>query len=395
MKDNSQKHKKVLEITFNSPTCHCGGIEDATLNLIKEFLEVGYKVTSLFCSGDWDSDHIEKDSLEIVRFSTKNRIMSRGPLAKVLFNLWILVYLMKYKKSFDIIHFNGDNGGLSSLIFRNGSVHSVPGLSFSKGRTLYGKLSFPKRSIVGLIYFPSMIFEFLGLIFAEKVVCDNVYSMEMVKKFLKKRSEKVMIIPNSVDDKAFFPVTSPIEREQTKKELGLDGDFFYATWVGTNPYNYGLDTAIEAILKANKKWNLIVVGPMQEIKDKRIHYVGFQDHVSLGKYYRSSLVFLFPKRYEGIELAVISAMLCGAVPILDSKFSPRYFTTDEVFFTGSVEEIVDLLNRISEYPGMLENKSEKAIERARKQTPATVASQYLEMFTSLNPLNHTVVRYRK
>lgn len=386
MKDKSEKNKQVLEITFNSPTCHCGGIEDATLNLIKEFLGSGYKVTSLFFSGDWDSDFIEKDSLEIVKFSTKKRILSRGPLTKVLFNLWILVYLLKFRKSFDVIHFHGDNGGLSSLIFRNGTVHSVPGLTYSKGKTLFGNLSFPKRTIIGLVYFPSMIFEFLGLIYAEKVVCDNVYTMEMVKKFLKKKSAKVMVIPNSIDDRAFFPVTSNMEREETKTELGLNRDSLYATWVGTNPYNYGLDIAIDSILKANRKWHLVVIGPKQETIDERIHYVGFQDHATLGKYYRSSIVFLFPKRYEGIELAVISAMLCGTVPILDSKFSPRYFSDDEVFFTKSKEEIIKLLNRISDNPEVVDNKSKNAIERAKKQTPAIVAGQYAKAFNSLRSL---------
>ena len=395
MKDYSQNNKRILEITFNSPSCHCGGIEDATLNLIKEFLVTGFKVTSLFFSGDWDSNFLGRNNLEIVRFSTKKKILSRGPLTKVLFNLWILAYLLKYRKSFDIIHFHGDNGGLSSSIFRSGTVHSVPGLTFSKGRTLFGKLSFPRRSIIGLVYFPSMIFEFLGLIFAEKVVCDNTFSTEMVKNFLKKKSSKVMIIPNSVDDSAFFPVTSNTERDEVINELGLSPDYLYAIWVGTNPYNYGLDIAIEAILKADRKWHLIVVGPKQGKVDGRIHYVGFQDHATLGKYYRASIVFLFPKRYEGIELAVIGAMLSGTVPILESKFSPRFFSDDEAFFTDSTAKIVELLNRIADKPEMLESKVKYAIERAKRQTPAIVARQYVEAFTGLKSLKQTIAQYRE
>ena len=85
-------------------------------------------------------------------------------------------------------------------------------------------------------------------------------------------------------------------------------------------------------------------------------------------------------------------MLSGTVPILDSKFSPRFFSDDEAFFTDSTAKIVELLNRIADKPEMLESKVKYAIERAKRQTPAIVARQYIEAFTGLKSLKQTIAQ---
>jgi hypothetical protein len=51
-----------------------------------------------------------------------------------------------------------------------------------------------------------------------------------------------------------------------------------------------------------------------------------------------------------------------------------------------------LLNRIADKPEMLESKVKYAIERAKRQTPAIVARQYIEAFTGLKSLKQTIAQ---
>ncbi len=380
--DRNQVSLKLLEITFGNPTSHSGGIEDTTLNLVKELSSMGYEITCAFCRNEAESG---SEKLERVRsicmLSGKASGIRNLALLKILFNVWLFFYLIKHSRDFDAIQVNGDNGGLLTLFRRRGTVFSLPGLTILKGRSLFGGSNFLRRAIMGTIYFPSMIFELLALRFCAAAVCDNVVTEKAILDSLD--PSKVFLISNSIDPVHFYPVRNQVERRALRMKLGLAESGMYAIWVGTNPFNYGLDRAIEAVLSVQSKWRLIVVGPPQTVKDDRIRYAGFLDHSALGDYYRASDVMLFPKRYQGIELAVLSAMLSGVVPILDSKFSPAYFSANEVFFVDDVADIVRMLDSLAYDPGKIEQKVQNAVARASQHLPVNCARKYDKLFRSI------------
>ncbi len=382
---NGQNIVKVnlLEITFGNPMSHSGGIEDSTLNLIKELSSMGYEITCIFCrNGGVSGTEKLKGARPISMFGGRTWRIRNMVLQKILFNLWLFFYLTKRSGDFDIVHINGDNGGLITLFRRKGVVFSLPGLTLLKGRSLFGSSTFLRRAVMGFIYFPSMIFEQLALQFSAYAVCDNAVTEKAILGHLK--PAKVLLIPNSVDPAHFYPVRNREDKRNLRMKLGIGESGMCAIWVGTNPFNYGLDRAIEAVIGVQSKWRLIVVGPPQAIKHDRVHYVGFLDHSALGDYYRASDIILFPKRYQGIELAVLSAMLSGVVPVLDSRFSPAHFSTNEVFFVDDVADTVKLLDSLANDPGKIEQKVQNAVARASLHLPVNCAQRYDRLFRSMS-----------
>jgi glycosyltransferase involved in cell wall biosynthesis len=128
-------------------------------------------------------------------------------------------------------------------------------------------------------------------------------------------SYKVIRIPNSVDTKEFGP------------GLQKESEPFVICYVGRLAQGKGLQTLIKALIalrEHTEKFEVFIVGD-GELKKSLIEQVescGLKKHVTFTgavdnvvPYYQRSHVFVLPSHSEGMPLALLEAMACGATVV--------------------------------------------------------------------------------
>jgi glycosyltransferase involved in cell wall biosynthesis len=140
---------------------------------------------------------------------------------------------------------------------------------------------------------------------------------------------KVNKILNGVDTK-YFRAPSTEERQNARKQIGLQDGEFVCTLVGRLSWNKGHDVLIKAVRQMKSlcpeipiKCLFIGSGDREDkIKEYAFTndidrncfiFFGFVDR--LREIYWASDVFVLPSRLEGFALVVAEAMSCGTVPI--------------------------------------------------------------------------------
>lgn len=78
----------------------------------------------------------------------------------------------------------------------------------------------------------------------------------------------------------------------------------------------------DLVLAGRKGWKLEeTIGDINKSTKEKIHFTGFIDDCDLPQVYYSSILFVFPSKYEGFGLPVIEAMSQGAIVICSDAAS--------------------------------------------------------------------------
>lgn len=114
---------------------------------------------------------------------------------------------------------------------------------------------------------------------------------------------KIFVVPNAIEDR---DLKHEIDVSRTRAELGMDSD---AKWFGsvTSVVGYeGLDLAIRALTKLDKKWKLLLVGDGTDLPRlkrlaedlrvaNRVLFAGRQGNADIWKWYGALDVFVVPR----------------------------------------------------------------------------------------------------
>lgn len=191
-------------------------------------------------------------------------------------------------------------------------IYTAHGFHFFKGAPLLN----------WLVYYP---IEWVCSWITDVLITINEEDYEIAKKRMK--SKKVYYVPGvGVDIEKFANIE--VDRIKKRRELGVAEDAIVLLSVGELNKNKNHQVIIEAMaLIENKNIHYCIVGKGSEKEEllklasrykmsDRVHFLGFREDV--GEIYKSSDVFCFPSKREGLGLSAIEAMATG-LPIITSN----------------------------------------------------------------------------
>jgi glycosyltransferase involved in cell wall biosynthesis len=140
--------------------------------------------------------------------------------------------------------------------------------------------------------------------------------------------KKVWVVPNGVDLNKF----RLMERQEARRQLGLDDDKRYLLYVGRLVAVKGLDLLLDAfaqLVQNQREVELVLVGDGAErhvlaqrattlgIRDK-VHFVGAQPHERIVLWMNAGDVFCLPSHKEGLPTVLLESLACGTPVVATS-----------------------------------------------------------------------------
>lgn len=160
---------------------------------------------------------------------------------------------------------------------------------------------------------------------AEKIFTVSEFSKKELVNYTGTKPEKIIVVPNGVEEEWFLPLTSEKVRERP-----------YILYVGNVKPHKNLMSLIEGfkIIKDKIEEDLVIVGKKEgfitgdpliskaaeELMD-RIVFTGYVSDELLRKYYKNASVLVFPSLYEGFGLPPLEAMAVNCPTIVSNKAS--------------------------------------------------------------------------
>lgn len=162
----------------------------------------------------------------------------------------------------------------------------------------------------------------------------------------------------------------------------------------------GIEDAIDAVTKINKKYNAIVYyldiyGPIDEnykerffqILEKSDNFINYKGVVSYDKSVdtiKNYFLLLFPTLYktEGIPGTIIDAYAAG-VPVIGSKWDSYKDVIDEdvtgiIFNMGDITSLVNMLEQAYKYPEKILMMKNNCLKKALDYSPDLIINEFLK-----------------
>lgn len=208
--------------------------------------------------------------------------------------------------------------------------------------------------------------------------------------FLKAKNELVFVRPYLVPDIKYLS-----QKKVNVKKLLADASRPIFLYVGLLINRKGLKYLIEAFARLRREgyesFTLVIVGDgprrvefeklaIEKGIDKHVKWMGWVDYSSLGCYFHSSDIFVFPTYEDTWGLVVLEAMAFGK-PVICSQLAGAMemvkngengFTFDPTH--DQPEELTEIIKRFIDNPHLIPRMGEKSKILASSHTPETVAN---------------------
>jgi glycosyltransferase involved in cell wall biosynthesis len=151
---------------------------------------------------------------------------------------------------------------------------------------------------------------------------EHAQTISYLRTALRRRPERLSVVPNGIDAEHFSPGAAPELREA----LGIPTDAVVGIHVATLDRTHFLkrsDLALEAAARADEpRLHLVVVGDGEwrarlELGDaakrlgERVHFIGHRDHKTLPEALRAGDFFLLSSDRDSFPLVLLEAFACG------------------------------------------------------------------------------------
>ncbi|MEM3490116.1 MAG: glycosyltransferase family 4 protein [Nitrososphaerota archaeon] len=321
MKEHEGRYLHILEIVYGNPLTFPGGLEVYSLNLGVGLTDKGYLVDYAFVKDPKLKEILKKEDVSI-NFN-KNTSFIEFNIARFYFYIGLekLIYSMRLEKfisrnleKYDVIHFNGDNGGSAGKSFPKLKIMTWHGTSNPLFNRYMDKSNFVLRIRKKMMQRISFMLERRASYYADVVTAVSKQLIPEINKISRKNN--VYYTPICVNERSSHLLDK--NKNIIKESLGLDVDSIYALFVGKDPVRKGLDVAVRAIL-ASRKIKLIAVTNKVGQYDPLGGRIIFKSSVSieeLNSLYNCCDILVFPSKAEGFPTVVLEAMKVGLVPIL-------------------------------------------------------------------------------
>lgn len=229
-------------------------------------------------------------------------------ISKYLYALKVKKTVSLMVKKYDVLHFHGDNGFISSK-FAAKSILTLHGIA-NDNSSIFKKI----------VTFPSSRIERNNVMKARIVFSMSKDAAEFFARFSK---TQINIIKQPVDTD-FYRALPKEEILSVKKKLGFPDESMHnliiGLIVGTDPIRKGLYTAIRAIGEI-RDTAIILVGigfPSLAIESTSYKHVGKVDEKIKLEYLQIADFFIFPSRKDYFPISVLEAASVG-LPLIVSK----------------------------------------------------------------------------
>lgn len=351
---------RILYVTFGNPLTEIGGIETYLMTLIKNLkkelnndvnISVAYPVFINNHRKNGKDDSLFKHVEILLPLPRSNWFL---PIAKFLFNIYLVIFILRHNKEYDILHVHGDNGTFALRYFRGKRIFSLHGNSKNYYKVIKGQMKRIRSLMLFLATLSSGFIEKVGVINADLVLSDQVEVINYFKPIIK--NNNIVYLPNFVDTEFFSPAE---KRRDIQKKLGIDENKLYAVWVGTTTLRKRLDLAVRSVAET-KNFNLLVVGPRKYSLDRIVNFGLIKNKELLLEIYRASEVILITSSHEGQSIAMLEAMSTGCIPIIRRYLSiPGFVDGENCFLADSDDSFAQILVNVENGKTNLEIMSSK------------------------------------
>ncbi len=359
-----------MQVGYLNPLNSYGGVEKYILVHAKALYDIYNVSVDVLCSGDFQSvtqgPFGKIITLRIPLLKRKNLFF----ISKYIYARKVKKYLANHSRDYDVIHFHGDNGRITSK-YDDKAILTLHGVA----RNL---TSIKKRIITYTTH---------------KIELNNVKKARIIfsvsleaKETFSRYTNKINLIKAPVDTD-LYKVPTEEEKKRARLSLGFDPTKIVGIIIGRDPIRKGLNVAIDAITQINdNRIQLVAIGfPLTENKDNNILYTGDVDESTKILYLKASNFFIFPSLKEGFPISVLEAA-CIGLPLIVSRQSgvsdlkgmvPFYREID----SGLAEDYSNALKEfITEYiqPGYIYNLTnlDKIAEYSIKSSVSIYMSAY-------------------
>lgn len=207
------------------------------------------------------------------------------------------------------------------------------------------------------------------------VICVSTKNLEEAVSLRYADKEKCKVFPNGVNESF-----RPLNKEQTRKTLGLPLDKFIIICVGSFIHRKGQMRIIQALDKlGNNEIAALFIGSGDEIDSRDyILYKGSVPHDQLPVYLNAADVFVLPTLKEGCCNAIVEAMACG-LPIISSDRSFNWDILDAsnslMIEPESIDDISAAVAKLYKNKKLASRLSEGALLKAKSLTVFERAKQ--------------------
>lgn len=190
------------------------------------------------------------------------------------------------------------------------------------------------------------------ILLSDKVICmSNAVAKLCIDNGV--NPEKVVILPNRVDEKIFNPKVD----SKHLKEL-YSGNFKYVLCVGRLTKQKNIDTMLKALSLLPDEYKCIFVGNQSESEflllarelgvENKCIWIEKIENAELAYYYSFAKCMCTPSRWEGFGIVFIEAAACAA-PVITSNIAPmnEYFKHNEnAYLIDDYENPVEIAHAV-------------------------------------------------
>ena len=195
-------------------------------------------------------------------------------------------------------------------------------------------------------------------------------------------ASKIVVCPNGVDRKRFYPH----DKMEMRKRLGFPLEDFVVAFVGPPVEKKGFWTLQKAVTGLKDVKLLLLGRGMEKIKVPHVLFKGTVPHDEVPYYLSSADIFVLPTHIEGSCNAVLEAMACG-LPIVTAKGPHMDDIVDDSVAIRvdptDVQAIRSAILKLKNNPDLRQRMSKACLEKAKEFDINQRARRVTEWMTRL------------
>lgn len=194
--------------------------------------------------------------------------------------------------------------------------------------------------------------------YADKIIAISNQNKEKTEKMFPNEKDKIVLIPNGVDNEVFY-IQENIDKKEILKRYGIVKNFDkIVSFAGKFTEIKGVDVLLDAAkLYENEDVLTIVAGDgvlreklteySKKLNLKNIVFIGNRNQNELSQIYNISDVLAMPSRSEAFGLVAAEAGMCGTPVVASNVGGLTDFVTPDVGFLFEVNNSKELAAKIN------------------------------------------------
>ncbi len=235
-----------------------------------------------------------------------------------------------------------------------------------------------------------------GMKQADRVIAVSTNTAKDITSMLPIAAEKVVVIPNGVEDKFYqLPAGKVLE---IKEIYESSPDTFCLLNVGTNHQRKNIDNILRSLILLRdrgvsvKLWKVGSEFSSEQQKliqshdlESMITFISTPDKITLLKLYNAADALLAPSLYEGFGLTILEAMACGTPVISANVSSLPEVAGDAAILVNplDVQAIADAVCALQRDEKLRQSYIEKGLNRTKQFSWRSSTEQVVKVYESL------------